>query len=260
MSNETNITFSLFYYGFLVTRNNNKIDFDEGSGELTASVTIGSYTITNLASAIASALNAAGTYTYACTFNRTTRILTITASSATDFLISTGSNSSSNILAELGFALSDSGSVTSLTGTSSAVSVFEPQFPLQGYRPTSDNFAAASATVNKSTSGEVQITSFGEEQFMKCEIQNQTNIYQNAWFIKNDPLGKENVNAFMKHCVQKNKVEFMYDEDDVDSFESFILDSVGRSKDGTAYELQEQYTKGLPGYYNIKGLVFRKLG
>lgn len=72
---------------FPVNTNNNTIIFEEsgGGGELTATVPEGSYTITTIATAIATALTAAtaNAITYTVAINTSTLVMTVTASAGT---------------------------------------------------------------------------------------------------------------------------------------------------------------------------------
>ena len=80
-------TFSKFFYGYEVTLLSSKFQWDEGSGEITATIPLGVYAPTDLAAAIEQELNAEGTFDYTFTFNRTTRTFTYTSSSPTDILV-----------------------------------------------------------------------------------------------------------------------------------------------------------------------------
>lgn len=82
---------------------NNKLNFDEGAGELTATVADGNYTLTALAAAIKTALDAAGGQTYTVTLSDTDNFV-ISAPSTFSILSVTGSDvDGASLWAEIGF-------------------------------------------------------------------------------------------------------------------------------------------------------------
>jgi hypothetical protein len=104
---------------FVVTTSNNKIDFTESAGALVASVAVGSYTGTTLATAIAAALNgtATKTGTYTCTWSASTLKFTISETAGpTNFTLmwNTGTNKATDISTLCGYAdaADDSGAAT----------------------------------------------------------------------------------------------------------------------------------------------------
>lgn len=93
---------------------NNKIDFKEASVELTATLTSGSYTFSQLLTQIATQMTAAGSQVYSVTANNNDEI-TISAPAGFVLLLISGSNRNSSILSHIGFEESSS-SQTSVTG------------------------------------------------------------------------------------------------------------------------------------------------
>lgn len=94
-----------FQFDFLldVDSTNNKLDFSEGGSELTATVADGNYTLTALAAAIKTALDAAGALTYTVTVDSLDRFV-ITAPSAFEILSVTGTNvGGTSLWEEIGF-------------------------------------------------------------------------------------------------------------------------------------------------------------
>jgi len=63
---------ALFYYSESVDVNNFYLNFDEGGGELTATIETGSYTFTELAEAVEAALNSASVNAYSVLFSKIT--------------------------------------------------------------------------------------------------------------------------------------------------------------------------------------------
>jgi hypothetical protein len=249
--------YSKFYYGFEVTSGNNLLNFDEGGPELTATITIGSYTATDFVEAVENALNAAGALTYTVTFNRTTRLITIAATGNFDLLAGTGSNKAFGPWTLLGFATDQTGAAT-YTGGAVAGSEYVVQFPLQDYIASTNWTQAANATVNKTASGRVEVVRFGSESFMQCNFRYITNITQpSGGPITSDASGVTKFRSFASFLITKGPVEFMYDKDTPATFEEMILESTPDNKDGVGYKLKEQYDRGLPGYYDSGVFVFR---
>lgn len=93
---------------------NNKLNFSEGGGELTATITSGEYTLAALAAAIKTAMDAAGgTYTVSVTSDK----FTITSTSAFSLLIASGTNLLTSVFSHIGFT---GGDVTGLLTYSGA--------------------------------------------------------------------------------------------------------------------------------------------
>lgn len=252
-------TFSTFYYGHTITSDNQYINFDEGSGDVAATIAIGSYTPTDFATAIQTAMNAAGTFTYTVTFNRSARTITIATSDGNfSLLAASGNNVDFGAWTLMGFASTDLSGAATYTGDTTSGSVYNPPFKLQDYISSSDWRQASSATVNKSASGRVEVIKFGDEQFIQANIKYVTNITQpDSNIIKNDASNVANLRTFMQYIINKRPFEFMPDIDTVATFEEVLLESSPGYKDGTGYKLKELYDQGLPGYYETGPLVLR---
>lgn len=251
-------TFSCFYYGFEITSENNIINFNEGSGELSAELEVGSYTLTSILPIIETAMNAAGALTYTASVNRATRLITISAASNFSLLVSTGSQFANSPFGLLGFSGSDKTGSNTYTGGSAAGSIYEPQFRLQNYISPDKWTGAALATVNKSASGRVEVVKFGNESFMQCDIKYVTNSPQSDNFIiKSNASGVESLIDFMNYCITKGPLEFMPDISNRADYVTLLLESTPESKDGVAFKLNELYDKGLPGWFDTGTLKFR---
>lgn len=109
-----------------IDSSNNKLNFNIGASELTATVASATYAIgtssataSTLCKAIKDALFAAdATGTYTVTYSRTTKLFTIARSSGTFVLLAaTGTNIANGIWASIGFAATDRTGSTSYTGT-----------------------------------------------------------------------------------------------------------------------------------------------
>lgn len=252
-------TFSSFYYGYEVTRDNNLLPFDEGDGELNAVLTPGTYTLSDFTQLIATAMTTVSVVQpYTATVNRSTRVITIQGAASFTLLAGTGSTISSSIFLLAGFnAANKTG--TSLVADNASGSSYRPQHILQDHVPTDKWRQAASSTVNKTATGRVELIKFGDEQFMQGNIKFITNIPQPGGFFENNVTGEQDAIDFMEWIRDKNAIEYMPDRDSPNTFEKFVLESTPQSKDGTGYKLKENYDIGLPGYFETGILVFRKV-
>jgi hypothetical protein len=253
-------THSAFYYGHDVDSTNNLIDFNEGSGELTATIAIGNYTLTDFAAAVESAMNTAGTFTYTVTVNRTNRKLTIATSDGNfSLLASTGTSTASGAWSLMGFNPTDKTGAMTYTSDSGSGSSYTTQFILQDYIASSDWQGSSNVTVNKPASGNrVEVIKFGDENFMQCEFKFITDITQpSGGPVRNRASGVSDFRTFVRQLINKTPIEFMPDEATPSTYEKMLLESTTASKDGVAYKLRERYDIGLPGYYDSGVMVFR---
>lgn len=158
-------TRSSFFYIDPVDSTNIYLDFDEGGGELTAEVSVGSFTFNELPSAIEAALNGTGALTYSVTADRETRKFTISASGSFTLRISSGTHVGADIFPLIGFTGSDVGPTTSATANLQAGTEYRPQFYLQDWVDQIDNQKSISPAVVKTASGDVEVVKFGIEKF-----------------------------------------------------------------------------------------------
>ena len=253
-------TYAKFYYGLTVTSANMYLDFDEGSGALVAEVVPGTYTLEDLADAVAQALNDSGSFQYTGSVNRTNRRITITSTGLTDFLAGTGANVvlGSSVFPTLGYAATDVMNATSFPAGNSIGSVYSPQYKLQDYVSHEDSRKNRDATLSKSASGKVEMQSFGVDRFFEFSIKFATDIYQPAGGpIVNNQSGVANLRTFMQWLADKNYAEFMPDANAPSTYFRVVLDSAPGSSDGMGYKLQEQFARGLTGYWESGILTFR---
>jgi hypothetical protein len=251
-------TFSTFYYNFEFTDNNRYLNFDEGSGELTADLQLGAVSATDAATVVQDALNIAGTFTYVVTFNRDSRSFTISSGDGNfDLLVSTGTTGSP-AWSVIGFSGSDKTGAASYTG-GVAGSEYVPQFVLQDHVST-DNFQAlVEPSINKTSSGKVEVIRFGTEKFLQANIKYITNITgaQDNRVIRNNSSGVEDAQDFMQYAITKKPIEYMADIGSRSTFQTFILESTPESQNGTSYRLKELYGQGLPNFFETGPLTFR---
>lgn len=254
-------TFSVFYYGQEVTSFSFAFDFNEGAGELQATIPIGSYTLSEIATELQTQLNSVGTLTYQVTVNRVTRVITISADGNFSILRGTGTRAGQGVYPVIGF----SGS-TDLSGSSSYVadgpsgSEYRPQFILQDHVSTDNQREFIDPSINEAASGEQEIIRFGTRRFLDCNIKFSTNIFQPSGApILNQANGVANLRAFMEYATEKLKIEYMPDVNTRGTFEKLILESTPESRDGTNFKLKEMYSMNLAGYFETGVLRFRKV-
>jgi hypothetical protein len=252
-------TLSTFYYGITITKENQNLNFDEGSGELTAVLQIGDYTHTEILTAIENAFNLAGTQVYTATLNRMTRIITISSVASFDLLCNSGSQVGSSSWDLLGFstATDKTGAATYL-GENPSGYEYRPQLLLNNYIQPEDYEVKESAVVNISVSGIVQTLQFGDGQRMQCNIRGASNLTG----IKTDPFyenvtGVQDLRTFMKYLITKAKIEFIPDVDDRNTFHSLLLESTPADKSGTRFVIENM--NGSNSFFETGTLAFRKV-
>lgn len=251
-------TFSTFYYGFEITSDNQFLNFDEGGGELSASLEIGAYSMDEMRTVIKTAMDAAGGDTYTVAINRTTRVFTISSTGSFSLLLGTGTQVGASPFSLLGFTSgSDTASASSHSSTSAAGFEYQPQFQLQDYIDANNFQEKIDSSVNESANGIIEVVNFGIRKFTEFSLKFVTNYAQDNYVIKNDPSGVANAQAFLQEITSKNPVEVMFDIDDRDTFDKLVLESTPTSRQGTAYKLNELTGRNLPGYYEINRLKFR---
>lgn len=252
-------TFSKFYYGYEIDLENYKIDFDEGSGELTAELTVGTYSPAGLATEIKTQLDAVGTKTYTVTFNRSSRFFTIACDSGTfDILIDTGTNKSLSPYDLLGFTGSvDLTGAGSYSSDSASGYEYKPQFWLQDYTSPDDWIELIDPSVNISANNIVEVVSFGDVSFTEFTIQFITDLPMDGRVILNNPNGVFDANHFMQYAIRKGKLDFMPDVNNLNTYWTLILESTPDNRSGVGYRLREETSRNLPNIYQTGRLKFR---
>lgn len=253
-------TLSCFYLGQEINEDNCMIDFDEGAGELTAELDLGSYTPTELAAEVERKMNFVGGQPYNVSFSRSTLKLTISAGNSFTLLVETGTNAANGAFSTLGYATGADLSGSSITASNDLCTVYKPQFYLQAFVDPSHEVAQLHATVNETITGRQELITYGDLGTMRCNITFITDIAQPSnGPIESNPSGVADALRFLRWITRKNKTEFIPDRADVETFYNIVLDSSVASKDGTKFRLRELYDKGLTGYYETETLIFRKV-
>jgi len=249
-------TKSKFYYMDSVSATTQYVDFDEGAGELTATLTSGSYSLTDFATELARAMTAAGGQTYTVSLNRSTRKITISATGNFSLLLSSGTHTASSGLVLAGFSGgSDRASTNSYLAASTVGSEYKPQYFLQKYVPSDNLQKEVMPSINQSASGKVEVLSFGTVKFIEMEIPFCTSLTQSGVAIENNATGEADIRSFLQAAVKKIDFEFMPDRDTETTFEKVILEKTPEDSKGVGYRLKEMLP--LAGYFSTGKLTLR---
>lgn len=253
-------TKSIFFFGHTIDETNQSLDFAEGAGEIQAILNIRDYTLEEFAIEVVRAMNAAGGQIYSVSVNRTTRKLTISASSNFELLTTSGSRIGTTVFPLMGFTGADKTGADSYEGNNGSGSEYRPQAVFRDYIPFEDSDEAVDSKINESTSGIIETLNFGSRSFMECEIWGITDISQSATSsIETNGTGRIDARVFMSYGRTKAKMEFMQDRDTPATFHSIILEKTRKSKKGTGYQIIKDFGNGIEGYFTTEGLTFRKV-
>ncbi len=254
-------TISKFYYGFTITADNNKISFNEGAAELIATLSIGSYTLTDIVAEVKRAMDIAGALTYTVSVNRSTRIITIAAGSTFALLTTSGSTVTVSAFGVIGFSGADKTGASTYSGGTAVGTSYTPQFKLQDFISSDDWQEAVDAVINKSASGtNLEVVKFGDQSFTQFSIKWITDLAQRTGSpITNDPSARANVRAFLNHLISKAPFEFMPDAALPTTFQKLIFESSPDSQTGIGYKLKEKTDSRLSDYFDTPILKMRVL-
>jgi len=252
------------YYIDAVSSENNLLNFIEPNNppglELTASLFVGSRSMTKLMIEVERALNDAGENVYTVTFDRSTRIVTISADDTFELLVSSGSNVGVSPFSLLGFTGSDRTGASSYVGDTAIGNNYVPQFLPQQYTSFDDNLEGTESSLNESAAGVVEVVTFGETRFMEMNLTFITDIFKGkANPINNNQSAIQETRNLMEFLIRKSEVEIMLDKDDVNTFDNALLESTKKSRQGTSYQLNELVGRGLNDHYETGVLKFRKV-
>lgn len=251
-------TFSSFYYGYNIDDTNNIIPFSEGGDELSANIEIGAYTLTEFLVAVKTALDSAGENTYTASVDRSTRVITISSTGTFSLLVSSGTTIGTSPYQLMGFTGgSDLTGQASYSAPSASGYKYEPQFVLQDYVSPEDYQEYADASVNESSSGLVEVLSFGLRSFIEMNIKFITDIPQDGTRVKSNSTGVQDARQFFQYITQKFSFEFIPDLANPNTFYKVILESTPQSREGIGYKLRELYGRGMPGYFESGVITLR---
>lgn len=252
-------TLSSFYYGFMFTKDNQNLNFDEGVGELTAQIKVGDYTLNEMILVITNAFNLVGSNEYSVVIDRLTRKITISANANFNLLSFSGSQAGTSAYELLGFDVN-----SNYTGANSYQSdngsgyEYRPQTLLRDYIQPEDHELKESAVVSTSANGQVQTVAFGDGSRMQCNIIAVTNLVntKNNDFYEN-PNGLEDCRKFMRYLITKSKLEFIPDIVSPQVFYKLLLESTEADKSGIGYKIKNM--QGSNNYYTSGVMLFRKV-
>ena len=256
-------TRSVFYYVDGITSDNNLMNFiepNQANIELTGTLQIGTYSMSQLVIEVQRALNDAGENTYTVTFDRATRIMTIAADDDFNLLVTTGSNAGLSVWSLIGFTSDKTGSAT-YDSDEAFGSAYKPQYLLQSYKDVDNNVEGIRSSVNESASGVVEVVTFGNRSFYEMNIKWITDrVVSKSSFLENNQNALTEARSFLSFCITKQNLEFMKDETNRDTFDIVLLESTRASRQGTSYELRELLIgEGLDEYYETGVLKFRRV-
>lgn len=242
---------SVFYYGFVINSQNQNFPFDEGSGEINAKLTIGSYTLGEFVAELTNAINAiAIAGVYAVSVDRQTRRITISSTVAFDVKIQTGSTIGTSCFDLAGFnGIADTGFSFSHTGRDPSGFEYVSQFQLQDYIDKENFVESNDASVNISANGDVEVLRFGLIKFYEMNLRFITNQVMDDKVIKNNPTGVQDAQAFLRNITQRVRFEFMPDEKNRAVFDKVILEQIPGNRTATGFRLREQTGDNLPGFF-----------
>ena len=265
MAIENNIR-SAFIYGHTITSDNQFINFSEnGIDELAATIEVGSYSLTEFLDAVANAMNLIGDNTYQVTVDRSTRILSITNEENNNFdlLVTTGTQQTISAFSLIGFTTDRSGADT-YAGDVASGFIYQPQYKLQDYVDFEDIQESVQSQVNESSSGQIEVVTYGTKKLMECIITYATDIVRpeskgNVNGIENQVNGVLNLRVFLEYITKKRPIEFIPNRDDKNTFTKCFLESTPGYRDGTGFRMRELYAEGLAFHFTSGKLVFRRL-
>jgi len=255
-------TIPSFFYVDSITSFNNCIDILEPNGlniPLVAKIIPGSRSLTALLQETQRALNEPTNNQYSVTIDRETRLVTISSDDTFDLLFDSGSNSFASPFSLLGFSGDQTGA-NSYTATSPIGRSFVTQFLPQSFDAFEDNAQSISPAVRESSTGIIEVVSFGRRRFMEMSLKYITNNKRSKGApVRNNPIGLEDARSFFEFAITKVDMEFMINKDDPDNFVTVLLEKTPESSTGTAYKLKEMRNRKLIDYFETGNITFRKV-
>jgi hypothetical protein len=247
-----------FYYGHQILEGSTSIDFDEGGPILTAELSVGYYSITEFIIEVQRALTEAGALIYAVGIDRSTRIITISASGTFALRKATGPHADNPLYDLLGYSGGDLTGANTYTFTNASGFEYKPQFFLLDWVGPDEDVQAVEANSTETGSGRIEVVTFGQKRTITMNIDFITDIcFQDNDAIETNLTGKQDAIDFLKDIIKKGHVEFMPDRNDVDTYYTLLLESTASNRQGIGYKLNEKLGQGLPGYYSTGILTWR---
>lgn len=253
-------TRSSFFFGPEVLASDVYFSFSEGGPELIATLLPGPYSPTTFAAELSRAMSAAGSQEYTVTFDRITRLLTISAAAGFEIWRQSGSFAGSSIWVNSGFtAVTDQTGSNSYTGQEPSGFEYRPQFFLLDFVPSAHRREALEAAINISASGKKEVVRYGLASFMECTI-DLVNDYKQSddFLVESNQNGVSDCLRFLNEAIKSGSIEFMLDRDAPENFEVLRLESTIESAQGIGFLLRERLDIG-EGFYTTGKLIFRKV-
>jgi hypothetical protein len=256
-------TRSTFYYGYRIESQpqNGFLNIDEGAGEVTFEIPVGTYTLSTLVESLRNTLLTQGTLDYSVSVDRQTRRVTISATTNFDLLTNTGTNVGSSAWTLLGFDISaDKTGSNTYTSDFASGDSYSPQFFLQSYVDPEDFQGKQQASKNVAADGTtVEVVNFGIAKFIEMDIKfitSRADIADGINIVHN-PTGVEDARRFLKDITELSEFEFLPDATDAGTFFRCILESTPDFPDGTGYKLKELFNRNLRDVYETGVLKMR---
>jgi hypothetical protein len=251
-------TSSLFLYGYTIGSSNNAIDFQKViSGTiLTAIVPPGTYSLTDLLTAIATALNTTdGVNTYTVTATRTqssgtqNRVTIATSGSFLSILFGSGPNIATSVAGTIGFIASNQTGALTYTGTNTTGTALIPTFTGYNY---------LSPTFKQKLFGTENISSSGKKESISFPAANNAAMQFFQVQFKYEPGAKiiASWQPLLLWMIQQRSFDFTPDTTSPSTFYNCSLETSSKDPKGMEYEVKEMLPD-FPGLYDIGLLVMR---
>jgi hypothetical protein len=241
---------TLFNYGLSVTIYNQYIDFRIApSGPiLTATVSLGYYSLQSLGQAVTNALSAQDlTNTYTFTIDRSllleNRITISTSGSHLELLFGSGPSVSASIANTLGFLIMDYTGATSYQGSNSAGITLLTQYPGYNYMPP-DYFQEVQGAKSVSASGIKESIVFQIQQFLEVEFKWEPLSRKAEWL------------AFFQWAIQQREFEITPEYKVYGTVHRVTLETTTQNSNGLGFKMREMLPQ-FPNEYQTGALKFR---
>lgn len=260
LCDKTSFRYSAFNYGHTITNANRFINFSEGGSPLLAILPIGSYALSEIPGLLASALNEVGGQEYSVTLNRTNgNLLTVSAPGNFELLVASGDNAPQSFYNLAGFTGSDRVGSNSYQGDSASGAQYITQTEITNYIDFSEYKEKIDPVIRTTANGLTEVIAYGTLERCSFDLPYITNQVPQGW-IRETATGKDEIEAFMDYAMEKRPLEFLRYVDEPENVTPVILDKARGNSKGTGYKLTHLVTtKKLKDYYELKGLVFRKI-
>lgn len=245
---------SLFLYGYSVGVTNQNLDFKAASGGpvLTAQLPLGSYSLTSLLTAVATALNTADSaHTYTATADRTlmggtqNRVTLGTSGSYLSLLFGSGPNVATSCAALIGFNPADYTGATGYTGSQTTGIALIPAY--NGYNYSDGTLQSkVFGAVNVSAAGVKEAIVFNTQYFVDVEFKHESKAAATgAWA------------QLFQWLIDQNPFDFTPQISAPSTVYQVTLEKTAEDSKGLSYKMKEELAEGFPNYYTTGPLTFR---